>query len=68
MVLPFWSSTTQQVPAGPPVNAWGWYSANSTGATRMLRTADGWWALSLARESDLDLVPALLEDAPGDDR
>ncbi|HWE87913.1 MAG TPA: CoA transferase [Pseudonocardiaceae bacterium] len=37
------------------------------GATRMLRTAQGWWALSLARESDLALVPALLEDTPGDD-
>jgi len=37
------------------------------GATRMLRTADGWWALSLAREDDLALIPALLEDMPGDD-
>jgi crotonobetainyl-CoA:carnitine CoA-transferase CaiB-like acyl-CoA transferase len=37
------------------------------GATRMLRSADGWWALSLPREGDLALVPALLEDVPGED-
>lgn len=37
------------------------------GATRLLRTADGWWALSLAREDDLALVPALLEELPADD-
>jgi crotonobetainyl-CoA:carnitine CoA-transferase CaiB-like acyl-CoA transferase len=37
------------------------------GATRLLRTADGWWALSLAREDDLALIPALLESLPDDD-
>ena len=30
------------------------------GATRLLRTADGWIALSLARPDDVDLVPAWL--------
>ncbi len=30
------------------------------GATRLLRCSDGWMALSLARESDRDLVPALV--------
>ncbi|SNQ49371.1 conserved exported hypothetical protein [Frankia canadensis] len=28
---------TQQAPIGPAVNAWGWYSANSTGATNQVR-------------------------------
>ena len=36
------------------------------GATRLLRTADGWIALSLARPEDVDLVPAWLE-SDGDD-
>ncbi|MCM3923754.1 hypothetical protein ND748_19040, partial [Frankia sp. AiPs1] len=27
----------QQVPPGPPVNAWAWYSANSAGATNQVR-------------------------------
>jgi hypothetical protein len=40
------------------------------GGTRLLRTADGWAALSLARPSDWDLVAALLDlpraVAPGD--
>ncbi|MGB4137885.1 MAG: CoA transferase [Microbacterium sp.] len=38
------------------------------GATRMLRTPQGWWALSLARPSDRELLPALLEqdDVPED--
>jgi hypothetical protein len=31
------------------------------GHTRLLRTADGWLAVSLARPDDLDLVPAWLE-------
>lgn len=31
------------------------------GASRLLRTADGWLALSLARTTDIDLVPAWLE-------
>lgn len=30
------------------------------GATRLLRTADGWMAVSLARPEDVDLVPAWL--------
>jgi hypothetical protein len=33
------------------------------GATRMLKATDGWWALSLARDDDRDLVPALVESA-----
>jgi hypothetical protein len=41
------------------------------GATRLLRTADGWIALSLARPDDLELVPAWLgiepRLEPGDD-
>jgi hypothetical protein len=28
---------TQQAPIGQPENAWGWYSANSTGATNQVR-------------------------------
>ncbi len=31
------------------------------GATRLLRAADGWFALSLARPDDVDAVPAWLE-------
>lgn len=31
-------------------------------ATRVLRAADGWWALTLSREADRDLVPALVSD------
>ncbi|GAB2961093.1 CoA transferase [Streptomyces pseudoechinosporeus] len=30
------------------------------GATRLLRTADGWCAVTLSRPDDLDLVPAML--------
>jgi hypothetical protein len=33
------------------------------GGTRLLRAADGWWALNLAR--DADLVPALTQTAAG---
>lgn len=29
------------------------------GACRAMRATDGWWALSLAREDDLELIPAL---------
>lgn len=36
------------------------------GACRALRAADGWWALSLARPEDVELVPALT-GAPVDD-
>jgi hypothetical protein len=31
------------------------------GATRLLRATDGWFAISLAREDDLDLIPAWLQ-------
>lgn len=31
------------------------------GTTRTIRAPDGWWVLSLARTSDWDLVPALIE-------
>ncbi|OBF29168.1 CoA transferase [Mycobacterium sp. ACS4331] len=38
------------------------------GATRLLRTVDGWTALTLSRDDDLAAVPALLEsDAAADD-
>lgn len=39
------------------------------GATRLLETRDGWWALTLSRGDDIDAVPALLEtDAREPDR
>ena len=31
------------------------------GASRLLPTADGWWALTLSRPDDVDAVPALVE-------
>jgi hypothetical protein len=34
---------------------------SSGAATRLLFGADGWWALTLSRDDDLDAVPALLE-------
>lgn len=37
------------------------------GATRILPASDGHVALSLARESDVDMVPALVEGGPTDD-
>jgi hypothetical protein len=38
------------------------------GATRLMRSDDGWCALTLSRQVDVDAVPALLEsDAVGDD-
>ena len=38
------------------------------GATRLMRSSDGWCALTLSRQDDVDTVPALLEsDAIGDD-
>jgi hypothetical protein len=36
------------------------------GASRLLRAADGWVALTLAREADLELVPALVGGAADD--
>lgn len=42
----------------------GWAKAGTSsagGAARLLRCADGWWVLNLPRESDLELVPALVE-------
>jgi len=39
------------------------------GATRLLAAGDGWLAVTLARASDVELVPAWLEiDPPGPDR
>jgi hypothetical protein len=39
------------------------------GATRLMRSGDGWCALTLSRQDDIDVVPALIEsDAIGDDR
>jgi hypothetical protein len=41
---------------------------SSGGATRLMRSSDGWCALTLSRQDDVDAVPALLEsDAVGDD-
>jgi hypothetical protein len=38
------------------------------GATRLMRSSDGWCALTLSRQDDIDAVPALLEcDAVADD-
>jgi hypothetical protein len=38
------------------------------GATHLMRTADGWIAVTLARDDDVDMVPAWLElDAPSRD-
>jgi hypothetical protein len=38
------------------------------GATRLMRSGDGWCALTLSRQDDVDAVPALTEsDAVGDD-
>lgn len=38
------------------------------GATKLMRSVDGWCALTLSRQDDVDAVPALLEcDAVGDD-
>lgn len=35
------------------------------GATRLFRAADGWCALTLAREADIEVVPALAEAGEG---
>jgi hypothetical protein len=40
-------------------------SLSCGGGTRLLRAADNWWALNLAR--DADVVPALVQEDPGDD-
>jgi hypothetical protein len=38
------------------------------GATRLMRSGDGWLALTLSRQDDIDAIPALLEsDVVGDD-
>ncbi|WP_353620045.1 CoA transferase [Mycolicibacterium sp. ELW1] len=38
------------------------------GATRLMPTRDGWWALTLSRADDIEAVPALVEaDAVGED-
>ena len=38
------------------------------GATRLMKSGDGWCALTLSRPDDIDAVPALIEaDAVGDD-
>jgi hypothetical protein len=38
------------------------------GATRLMPSSDGWCALTLSRQDDVDAIPALLEsDAVGDD-
>ena len=50
-----------QLPLGPP----GRISPN--GACRMIRAADGWIAVNLAREEDRDLAPAWLHGEFGED-
>jgi hypothetical protein len=40
---------------------------SSGGASRLFRSADGWIALTLPRQEDLELVPALIERMPDDD-
>jgi hypothetical protein len=38
------------------------------GATRLMRSSDGWCAITLSRRDDVDAVPAMIEsDAVGDD-
>lgn len=44
-----------------PLARGGTRSAN--GSARLLKTRDGWLAVNLARESDVELVPALIERA-----
>ncbi len=39
-------------------------SVSASGSARMLAASDGWLAVSHARQSDLDLVPAWLEAGP----
>lgn len=41
-------------------------AVSAGGATRLLRAADGWIAVTLARQADWDLVPAWLEEAGAD--
>ena len=50
-----------QLPLDPP----GLISANR--ACRLVRAADGWIAVNLAREEDQDIVPAWLRREPGPD-
>jgi CoA-transferase family III len=43
-------------------------TTSAGGATRLMRSRDGWCAVTLSRQDDLDAIPALLEsDAVGDD-
>jgi hypothetical protein len=37
------------------------------GATRLMRSSDGWCALTLSRQDDVDAVPALIESDAGSD-
>jgi hypothetical protein len=37
------------------------------GATRLMRSGDGWCALTLSRQDDVDAIPALLESGAVDD-
>ena len=48
-----------------PLRPAGRTSAN--GACRLIRAADGWIAVNLARPEDLDLLPAWLETDVGED-
>lgn len=55
------SDRTGHLPLRPP----GRVSPN--GACRMVRAADGWIAVNLARDEDLDLIPAWLHGEFGED-
>ncbi len=46
-------------------HGWGPWSAGTS--CRMVRALDGWLAVNLPREDDLDAVPALLDCSPGAD-
>lgn len=55
------SNRTGHLPLGPP----GLVSPN--GACRMVRAADGWIAVNLARDEDRDLIPAWLQGEFGEE-
>jgi hypothetical protein len=42
-------------------------STSAGGAARLIRANDGWFALNLARQSDIELGPALIEQLSEDD-
>ena len=44
-----------------------WGRRSCGGATRLLPTIDGWVAITIARPTDVEMVPALVEQQVGDD-